>query len=72
MNKGQWINGSSVCPYYKKEGQNTIYCSGVIGCSSIHMAFGNASDCNAYKKSRCRSDYKQCTVYRMLEDMNDG
>lgn len=72
MKKGKWTNGSSVCPYYKWENRYKISCSGLADNSSIHLAFGLASDCKDHKMSRCRSDYKQCNVYRMLEDMNDG
>ena len=67
----QYVSNLSVCPFYKRENRNLICCSGLSDNSSVHLAFGFASDCKAYKVSRCRSDYSQCNVYRMLEDMNN-
>ena len=72
MKGGQYHSKSTECPFYKKEDRQVIFCSGIVPCSSIHVAFGHDSDCIEYKTSRCRSNYKQCNVYRMLEEINDG
>ena len=68
----QYVSKLAVCPFYKRENRYLICCSGLADNSSIHLAFGLASDCKAHKTSRCRSDYMKCSVYRMLEGMNDG
>ena len=59
---------SAQCPFYKKETTQVIYCSGIEDNSSIHMAFGNASECKAYKDTICGCHYNQCKVFSMLEE----
>ena len=59
------------CPFYKKEDRQVIYCSGIIDNSSVHLAFGYPTDCKEYKKKICSGNYKECRVFRMLEELND-
>ena len=68
----QYVSKLSVCPFYKRENRYLICCSGLVENSSIHLAFGHASDCKEHKTGNCRSNYRQCSVYRMLEVMNNG
>lgn len=69
MKRNQYVSKTATCPFYKKEERQTIMCGGVIANSSIHLAFGHYADCLEYKAEKCRDDYSQCRVYRMLEDM---
>ena len=68
----QYVSKGAVCPYYKRENRYLICCCGLEENSSIHLAFGHASDCKEYKMSKCRDEYRQCNVYQMLEDMCYG
>ena len=70
MKRNQYRCKTATCPFYKKEDQQTIFCEGVMDNSSVHLSFGNGLDCTEYKESKCRSNYRQCYVYRMLEDVN--
>lgn len=64
------ISSKAVCPYYKHEDSQVIYCEGVQGGSVIHLAFSNKSDALEYKNKCCRKDFCKCRISRMLEDMN--
>ena len=70
MKRQQYHCKTATCPFYKKEDHQTIFCEGVTDNSSVHLAFGNGLYCKEYKESKCRSNYRQCYVYRMLEDVN--
>lgn len=67
MKRGQYVSKSALCPFYKKEDKQMVFCDGVEPNSSTHLAFANASDCQAYKHKHCRNEYTECEVYRMLE-----
>lgn len=71
MKGGQYVSKSAMCPFYKKEDKQTIWCFGVIENSSVHLAFGNVLDCKEYKETKCRNDYSKCGVYRMLEEISN-
>ena len=66
------INLKAICPHYKHEDSQVIYCSGVQDGSVLHVAFASKTDSLAYKRSMCRDNYKSCRVYRMLEEDKDG
>lgn len=72
MKRKQYRCKSVMCPYYKKEDRQTIYCSGVIDNSSVHLAFGHDTDCKQYKDIICKQDYRSCRVFDMLEGMYNG
>ena len=72
VKRNQYRCKTAMCPFYKKEDRQIIYCGGVADNSSIHLAFGFASSCNDYKTHRCRDDYQGCHIYRMLEDIHYG
>ena len=66
------ISARSVCPHYKHEDSQMIYCDGVQDGSVVHLAFASKTDAVGYKVSHCRcKDYKQCKIYQMLEENND-
>jgi len=56
-----------ICPFYKRESQQVIYCEGVDEKSVIHLAFGNKDDCRIYEKQFCRKFWKECMIAMALE-----
>lgn len=68
MSKGKhYISRKAICPFYRHENRNVLYCEGIIEGTVIHVAFANPSECLSYKKKCCRcSDYKHCPIYKML------
>ena len=65
------VNKRAVCPYYRHEDSQVIYCDGVVEDSVLHLAFANRTRSKAYKETCCRMDYRQCRIYRMLEANSD-
>ena len=62
------ISKSAICPFYKYEGAQVIYCYGIQKGSATHVAFSDRDAAHSYKKEHCRSDYEKCRIYRMLEE----
>ena len=71
MKRGQYVAKTALCPFYKKEDQQKIYCCGIRPNASTHIAFGNGTDCLKYKQEYCRQHYSRCHVYKMLEEVSD-
>lgn len=61
------ISNKAMCPFYKHEDSQVIYCEGVQEGSVIHLAFANKTDSLDYKKTYCRSNYGKCNICKMLE-----
>lgn len=70
--KDTYTRKSVECPFYKKENTQVVYCAGIEENSSIHVAFGNATDCKIYKDTVCGGAYKKCRVFCMLEEVNSA
>ena len=67
MSKGRHnISAKAICPFYKYENRNVIYCEGVNEGTVIHIAFANPSECLSYKKQFCRCEHTQCNISKML------
>lgn len=62
----------TLCPYYKHETPQVIYCDGVTEGSVLHIAFSDRAKALYYKKTYCRSCYKDCAVYWMLEGNDES
>lgn len=58
----------AICPYYRHEDSQVIYCEGVSDQSVIHLAFASKTDSLNYKKNLCRACYRDCRIYRMLDN----
>ena len=56
----------AICPFYKHESRQVIYCEGVTDGNVIHLAFANPSECLDHKKKYCRCSYALCPINRML------
>lgn len=55
-----------VCPYYKYEAPQMVYCEGVGANTSIHLAFDTKSGKKDYMNSKCCDNWKDCQVAQML------
>ena len=71
MKRNQYKSKTAMCPFYKKEDRQTIFCEGVTDNSSVHLAFGYDTECKEYKTTYCRCSFLRCPVYKMLEGMYD-
>ena len=65
------ISNKAICPCYKHEDSQVIYCDGVQDGSVIHLAFASKTDAKEYKAKYCRNDYKSCEICRMLGGCNN-
>jgi len=61
------INSNAICPFYKHEDSQMIYCDGVQDGSVIHLAFSNKTNALEYKKTFCRNKCEKCKIYSMLD-----
>ena len=66
MKKNQYHSKTIICPFYKKEEKQVIYCCGILPNTSTHIAFGNALESSRYKCDKCRKNYESCLIYQML------
>ena len=60
-----------VCPFYKYEGQQLIYCEGVDDHTAIHLAFASKQELRDYRKAKCEDRYKSCMICQMLNKKYD-
>ena len=54
-----------LCPYYKGEEKQMIFCEGVQEGSAIHLAFDTNSNLRDYKNHYCRGCYNKCLLAGM-------
>lgn len=59
------------CPYYHYESIHTIFCEGVHQDTLVHLAFLSPKECQRFKDTRCREDYKKCPIYMAEEIYNE-
>lgn len=60
-----------VCPYYKYEAPQMIYCEGVDENTSLHLAFDTKQRKKAYMGSKCNKCWKTCPIAQMLNRKYD-
>ena len=63
------IRTNAVCPFYKHEHPQVIYCDGIVPDSVIHLAFANKTDAKEYKLGYCLDNYEDCLIAQMLEEV---
>ena len=63
-----YVSSKAICPFYKHESTQVIYCEGIQKGTVLHMAFANASECLIYKKQYCRCNHTQCPVSILLNN----
>ncbi len=54
------------CPYYQRETPQVIYCEGVQDKTALRLGFANKGDWKKYKDCRCRDNWKDCLIAKML------
>lgn len=61
------VSAYAICPFYRSEDPQKIYCEGVTSHSSIHNVFGDAKYKKSYEQRFCCSyDYKNCKIAKAL------
>lgn len=61
----------AVCPYYKYEAQQVIYCEGPEDNTALHLAFSVKQDMKQYMSEKCRDCWGKCMIARMLNGKYD-
>ena len=59
-----FVSFEALCPFYKEEDRNVIYCEGLTKKSRIHNAF--STDARPFKKKYCCGGWKSCPIAIML------
>lgn len=65
------VHKAAICPYYRHEDTQVIYCDGIIPDSLIHLAFANKTAAKEYKVKYCRDCYKKCHISQLLDEVCD-
>ena len=60
------VSDQAVCPYYKREERQMVYCEGVDDESVIHLAFPLAKQLKEHKKKHCEGCWYGCPIAGML------
>ena len=71
MKKNRTDNPYVVCPYFKCEDSQTIFCEGVEEDNAIHMAFSTPSIRKNYQDRYCKTLWKRCMVADILNKKYD-
>lgn len=64
-----YISPKAICPYYRHEDPQMIYCEGVVEGAVTHEAFADKTNALRYKTQYCRDAFKKCVLYRMLKEI---
>lgn len=64
-----YISAKAICPYYKHEDPQVIYCLGFDDESTLHIAFSNAKDAKEYKCTHCYRTPRKCPLYDVLSEV---
>ena len=60
-----------VCPYYKYEAPQVIYCEGVEDQTALHLAFARKERKREYVITRCGDCWRKCLIAQMLNRKYD-
>lgn len=60
-----------VCPYYKYEAPQMIYCEGVDDDTALHLAFATKQGKKKYVAEKCGDCWKACMIAKMLNRKYD-
>ena len=63
------VNKNALCPFYRHEDSQVIYCDGIVPDSVIHLAFANKTNAKEYKARYCRDCYRKCPISKLLEEV---
>lgn len=56
----------ALCPFYRKEDHQKIYCEGVDEGTAIHLVFDSLNGLREYKKQYCCAGYCRCLLAKTL------
>lgn len=59
---------NDICPYFKSSDKMKISCEGVADCCTTNLEFATKEKRNLHRNLFCDDKYKNCEVYRMLEE----
>jgi len=54
------------CPYYRKDGKQSVHCEGVQEGCGLHLGFATKGQLENYKKTFCRDKWTGCMIAKML------
>lgn len=60
-----------VCPYYKFEAPQMVYCEGVEEATSLHLAFADKGKMKGYMRDKCTCNWRTCLIAQMLNRKYD-
>lgn len=53
----------AICPYYKDEDRQKVFCEGLVPNSSIHVAFSTPEMRKEFERNYCKSwDFETCPL----------
>lgn len=68
-----YIETDAKCPFFDKAGRGFVQCEGITTSSHTRTLFHDLTDGhpldedrNEYLKAFCNTDYKDCSIYKML------
>ena len=70
-NNRRYLSLKAVCPHYKSEEKQILYCRGLQQDTALHIAFAFPADKVAYKEKYCEDCYHECRIAKMLEGLDD-
>lgn len=67
MRSYRWFNAGCLCPFYKEQDQQHIYCGGTEKGIVYHVAFATPKMLKEYQKEFCKTS-KGCPMSKALEE----
>lgn len=65
------VNAYVLCPYYKCDERQMIYCEGIEENSAIHMAFSTPQQRKEYENQYCKQCWAGCMIAGALNRKHD-
>lgn len=57
-----------LCPFFKRRHPNDIVCDGTMEGQEFSVRYSKAEVLDYHAKHLCQKDYKECLLYRMIEE----
>jgi hypothetical protein len=64
----QFDDVNAICPYFQRSDKRKICCEGVADGCTTNLEFETKAKRNLHRRVFCDAKYKNCEVYRMLEE----
>ena len=58
-----------VCPYYKYEAPQMVYCEGVDDHTALHLAFSTKQGKKSYMNGKCKECWIRACVFSFLSSV---